>query len=152
MPMSLQDCCIFYWEKIPHLWGVVYIIKKNCITLGNYKTHYSLLLFPDRWHFALLFSFIYFNQITPHPCLNATPFQAKFLSRKILQHSFLIGPVHLTVPQHFIFPVCKLLHKSGEDSKLSIPYTNRDHPCHDTVAFVVVIVNFCVIEKSIWVS
>jgi hypothetical protein len=56
----------------------------------------------------------------------------------LLQSSYSI-PV-ITVPQHCIFPVCKLLCKSDEDSKLFISYTNRDHPSHVTVASVVLIV------------
>jgi hypothetical protein len=60
--------------------------------------------------------------------------------------AFLFSQDHNT-----IFPVCKLLHMSGED-KLSIPYTNHGHPSCATVAFVVVIVMFHVVQISIWVT
>jgi hypothetical protein len=85
----------------------------------------------------------------PFSKANVTAFQVEFLSVKIPWHSFSIRPMRLTGKWHCIFPVCKLLHKSREGSKLSILYANHDHPCHVTLAFVVVTVNFHVVQMSI---
>jgi hypothetical protein len=66
---------------------------------------------------------------------------------KILQHLFSIWPVHLTGAQHCIFPVCKLLIRKEREKYYPLPYIKHNHSCHTTVAFVVVIINFCILTN-----
>jgi hypothetical protein len=58
----------------------------------------------------------------------------------------------LARPYQCIFPICKLLYKSGEDNKLSIPYANPDHTYPVSIAFAVAIGNFHVVRISILVD
>jgi hypothetical protein len=150
--MSLWDCHIFYCKKIQPLWGVTSVITKSCITLQN-SIEYIIVYCPfqtdDK---TLLFLFIHFNQITPHTCLNVTPFQAEFLSVKILRHS---SSIRCTVSQEYntAFSQCENCYISQNRTiYFTLPYTKHDHPSCVTVGFVVVIVNFHVIQISIWVT
>jgi hypothetical protein len=118
--MSLQDCHIFLLGKNQPLWGVTCIITKSCITLRNTIEHLIVYCPFQRNDDSDMLLFIHFNQITPDPCLSVTPFQAEFLSVKILQHSSSIWHIHLAGAQHCIFPAWKLLHKLGEDDILFI--------------------------------
>jgi hypothetical protein len=65
--------CIFYSKKLYHiakLWNTLWFIAVS--------THVIR-------HLALLFSFMHFNEITPHTCPNVTLFQLQFISAKILR-------------------------------------------------------------------
>jgi hypothetical protein len=134
--------------KIQPLWGVTRITTKSYITLQNSIEHiivYCPFQTDDK---TLLFLFIHFNQITPHPCLNVT----SFLSVKILQHSSSIQHV---VSQEYdtAFSQCENCYISQKRTiYYPLLYIKRDHPCHVTVASVVVIVNFHVVQLSIWVT
>jgi hypothetical protein len=129
--VNIQYCHICYWEKIQHLWGAAYIII-SCITFWNCRLRFSILLYVDSWPNTLLCC-------SPSYSSFQSPFSLFQMASCFILSSLPQKPCGfpaLTGPQLCIFPVCKLLQKSGED-KLFVPYANCDNPCQVTIVAVI---------------